>query len=218
MRSIASLWWQIAIACWVPFNSGWMSLNVGWIWLDWRWFCYFLWVEFDVGIAPLLVEPGCHFVCFVLFCFGHANLWVWSSQANQKFHDNQIPGWMVQDDPKLPDDGGEMYPNLKEKKVGNSIPGCEISSLPTWKPARWSTSSCDWAGRNQPVYTGSSKGKGLDIQQETSVWVGSPKSNDCGLTLESATLLERVTNKTHINYWVQSPTGYKRCDLTDGVD
>ena len=36
---------------------------------------------------------------------------------------------VVQDDPKLLDDGGEI-PNLKEKVgSGNSIPGCQISSL-----------------------------------------------------------------------------------------
>ena len=34
---------------------------------------------------------------------------------------------MVRDDLKLLDDGGEI-PNLKEK-VGDLIPGCEISSL-----------------------------------------------------------------------------------------
>ena len=33
---------------------------------------------------------------------------------------------LVQDDPKLPDDGGERYPNLKEE-VGGSIPDCETS-------------------------------------------------------------------------------------------
>jgi hypothetical protein len=35
----------------------------------------------------------------------------------------------------------ERYPNLKEE-VGNSIPGCEISSLPDRKLARWSITSC----------------------------------------------------------------------------
>ena len=43
---------------------------------------------------------------------------------------------MVQDDPKLLDDG-ERYSNLKGE-VGGSIPGYEISSLlDTEKLARW---------------------------------------------------------------------------------
>jgi hypothetical protein len=49
---------------------------------------------------------------------------------------------MVQDDPKLLDDG-KRYPNLKEEG-GGSIPGYEISSLLDKKKklARWSTASC----------------------------------------------------------------------------
>jgi hypothetical protein len=35
---------------------------------------------------------------------------------------------MIGDDLKLPDDGGERYPNLKEKKVGNSNPGSVVQS------------------------------------------------------------------------------------------
>jgi hypothetical protein len=35
----------------------------------------------------------------------------------------------------------ERYPNPKEE-VGGSNPGCEISSLPDGKLARWSTASC----------------------------------------------------------------------------
>jgi hypothetical protein len=69
----------------------------------------------------------------------------------------------------------ERYPNLKEK-VGNSNPGCELSSLPDEKLASWSTASCDWAGANQPAHWFPSlEGKGLDIQQGTSVCVGLPQ-------------------------------------------
>jgi hypothetical protein len=35
----------------------------------------------------------------------------------------------------------ERYPNFKEK-VGGSILGCEISSLPAGKLVRWSTATC----------------------------------------------------------------------------
>ena len=35
----------------------------------------------------------------------------------------------------------ERYPNLK-KEVGDSIPGCEISSIVDIKLAKWSTASC----------------------------------------------------------------------------
>ena len=43
----------------------------------------------------------------------------------------------------------ERYPNLK-KEVGDSIPGCEISSLPDRKLARWSTASCALALASRP--------------------------------------------------------------------
>ena len=47
---------------------------------------------------------------------------------------------LVRADPKLLDDG-EDIPNVKEK-VGSSIAGYEISSLPDIKFVRWSTASC----------------------------------------------------------------------------
>ena len=43
----------------------------------------------------------------------------------------------------------KRYPNLKEE-VGGSNPGCEISSLPDRKLARWSTASCALAMACQP--------------------------------------------------------------------
>jgi hypothetical protein len=48
---------------------------------------------------------------------------------------------MVRDDLKLPDDGGEIYPNLKEE-VGGLNSGWKTSSLLDEKLARWSTVSC----------------------------------------------------------------------------
>jgi hypothetical protein len=48
---------------------------------------------------------------------------------------------MVQDDPKLPDDGGEISKS-QGRGIGKSISGYEIFSLPNGKLVRWSTVSC----------------------------------------------------------------------------
>ena len=50
---------------------------------------------------------------------------------------------MVQDDPKVLDDGGEIPKSQgRGQEVGGAIPGCEISSLLDKKFARWLTASC----------------------------------------------------------------------------
>ena len=48
---------------------------------------------------------------------------------------------VVRDDPKLPDDDGEI-PKSQRRAWGGSIPNCEISSLPDGELAKWSTTSC----------------------------------------------------------------------------
>jgi hypothetical protein len=52
----------------------------------------------------------------------------------------------------------ETYLNLKEE-VGNSIPGCEISSLLDGKLARWSTASCALALACRPSVSKKEKEK-----------------------------------------------------------
>ena len=66
---------------------------------------------------------------------------------------------MIRDDPKLPDDGGEL-----KEEVGGPIPGYEISSLPDGKLARWSTASCALALGCRPFVQKNIKKKQLGSQ------------------------------------------------------